>query len=245
MCTVTFIPAKDKFFITSNRDEKAQRKQAIRPKSYTDRDKTMIFPKDADAGGSWIAMETNGNAAVLLNGAFFKHISMPPYKRSRGNVFLEVIAGDMPVQKFLHIDLFNIEPFTLIVFEDNNLYECRWDGSRKYCKQLENYRPYIWSSATLYNEDVIKKREYWYLKWLNKNPDPNQQDILHFHQFAGDGDAYNDLRMNRNGTLFTVSVTGIEINDEKGIMRYLDLKDNMVYRQEMEFICDTKNQRRA
>ncbi len=236
MCTVTFIPVKDKFFITSNRDEKARRKQAIPPKRYKHGDITLIYPKDADAGGSWIAMRNDGDAAVLLNGAFIKHIPMPPYKRSRGNIFLEVIAGNMPVRKFLRIDLFNIEPFTLILFEDNNLYECRWDGNKKYCKQLENYRPHIWSSATLYDEEVVKKREYWFLKWLNKNPNPTQQDILHFHQFAGDGDKHNDLRVNRDGKLFTVSVTGIKLNAEKGTMRYLDLKDNMVYRQEIEFV---------
>jgi hypothetical protein len=96
--------------------------------------------------------------------------------------------------------------------------------------------PHIWSSATLYDEEVVKKREYWFLKWLNKNPNPIQQDILHFHQFAGDGDKHNDLRVNRDGKLFTVSVTGIELNAEKGTMRYLDLKDNMVNRQEIEFV---------
>jgi hypothetical protein len=236
MCTVTFVPVKDKFFITSNRDEKAQRKQAIPPKLYNHNGTELIYPKDANAGGSWIAIQSNGNTAVLLNGAFKKHISAPPYKDSRGNIFLEIIADDKAVRKFLHIDLFSIEPFTVIVFEENNLYECRWDGSKKYCRQLENYRPHIWSSATLYDENVVKKREYWFLKWLNKNPYPTQQDILHFHQFAGDGDTNNDLRINRDGTLFTVSVTGIEINDHKGTMRYLDLKDNMVWRQEMRFL---------
>ena len=236
MCTVTFIPAKDKYYITSNRDEKSLRRQALAPKSYIHNNRTIIYPKDAEAGGSWIAMHDNGNAAVLLNGAFVKHVSLPPYNKSRGLVFLELIATDMPLRKFLNTDFNNIEPFTLIVFNNGNLYECRWDGSKKYCTQIDAATPNIWSSATLYNETVVKKREQWFAKWLNKNPNPSQQDILHFHQFAGDGDTQNDLRMNRNSIMLTVSVTGLELTKQKGTMHYVDLKDSKVYRQQLDFI---------
>ena len=235
MCTVTFIPAKDRCYITSNRDEKAGRKQALPPVSYHHGDVSLIYPKDADAGGTWIAMRSNGNAAVLLNGAFVKHIPNPPYNKSRGVIFLEILAGITPVRKFLQIDLLNIEPFTLIIFDDTSLYECRWDGSKKYYKQLNKSSHHIWSSATLYNEAIVNKREQWFAKWLNKNPNPAMQDILHFHQFAGEGDKQNDLRMNRNNNMLTVSVTGIELNDEKATMHYIDLKDNIEYRQQIEF----------
>ena len=70
MCTVTFIPGKDRYFITSNRDEKMLRKPAIAPQPYVINGNTLVYPRDADAGGTWIAMNENGNAAVLLNGAF-------------------------------------------------------------------------------------------------------------------------------------------------------------------------------
>jgi hypothetical protein len=30
----------------------------------------ITYPKDADAGGTWIAKHENGNAVVLLNGGF-------------------------------------------------------------------------------------------------------------------------------------------------------------------------------
>ena len=236
MCTVTFIPAKDKFYLTSNRDEKLMRKQALPPTRYVHNNATLVYPKDAEAGGTWVAMHQNGNAAVLLNGAFVRHISMPPYDKSRGIIFLEIMSANMPVRKFLKTTLNNIEPFTLIVFDDNNLYECRWDGNKKHCIQLNRNRHYIWSSSTLYNEDIVKKRELWFAKWLNKNPNPTQRDILQFHQFAGDGDAQNDLRMNRDDKMLTVSVTGIELTNDKGIMQYIDLKDNNVHGHLLEFI---------
>jgi len=240
MCTVTFIPAKGGCYITSNRDEKAGRKQALPPATYCYDDIALVYPKDADAGGTWIALHNNGNAAVLLNGAFMAHVPEPPYNKSRGLIFLDVISNELPVQKFLQIDLLNIEPFTLVVFENDSLYECRWDGSRKYHKQLNKNKHHIWSSATLYNEQTVKKREQWFAEWLNKNPTPSMQDILHFHQFAGEGDTQNDLLMNRNNNMLTVSVTGIELNNKKATMHYIDLKDNLLYQQQIAFMGSLK-----
>ncbi|QEC66039.1 NRDE family protein [Panacibacter ginsenosidivorans] len=235
MCTVTFIPVKDKFFITSNRDEKILRKPALPPKAYTFGIATIIYPKDADAGGTWIAMHENGNAVVLLNGGFEKHIPAPSYKKSRGIVLLEVINAPSPLTRFHEISLSNIEPFTLVLLDDNNLYECRWDGDIKHAKELNNTKAHIWSSVTLYDKAIIQKREQWFIEWINTNPAPSMQDILHFHLFAGDGDDHNDLRMNRNNKMLTVSATGMEISNEKAIMHYLDLNNDKLYKQELRF----------
>ena len=129
MCTVTYIPVNNKYFISSNRDEKSNRGQAIPPAVYRQNDKMLIFPKDPDAGGSWIALHENGNAAVLLNGAFEKHDPLPPFRKSRGLIFLNIISQEKPVRYFQQADLLQIEPFTLVIAENNNLYECRWDGN--------------------------------------------------------------------------------------------------------------------
>src|SRR3954465_10304679 len=98
MCTVTFIPVKDKVYITSNRDEKVVRKQALQPAEYYRKGAKLLFPKDPDAGGTWIALHENGNAVVLLNGAFEKHKPNPPYLRSRGIVMLDIIAEARPTR---------------------------------------------------------------------------------------------------------------------------------------------------
>jgi uncharacterized protein with NRDE domain len=235
MCTVSFIPVNNTFFLTSNRDEKIIRKDALAPAVHCINGSNLLFPKDAAAGGSWISLHQNGNAAVLLNGAFKKHISQLPYRLSRGIIFLDIIATAKPVQTFLKINLLNIEPFTIIIIENRCLYECRWDGQEKYCVQLKNNYPRIWSSATLYDEVTVKKRERWFTNWLNENPYPTQQDILQFHQFTGEGDMHNDLRMNRGGKMLTVSVTGIELNDNHGKMHYTDLKNGNTSLQQFSF----------
>lgn len=226
MCTVSFIPVKDKFFITSNRDEKLTRKKAITPGMFIYKNQKLFFPKDADAGGSWIVMKENGDAAVLLNGAFICHTAEPPYRLSRGIILLDIISSARPSVAFTKMDLQDIEPFTLILLENNCLYEFRWDGTEKYCKQLNANRPYIWSSATLYDGFVIKKREQWFASFLNNHPTPTQQDVLNFHRFTGDGDKHNDLLMTRDGVYTTVSITSILLTQDRGCVKYMDIKND-------------------
>lgn len=224
MCTVSFIPAKDRVFITSNRDEKHWRLPAVLPAYYSFNGGMMIFPKDGDAGGTWISLCNNGNAGVLLNGAFTRHERKEHYAKSRGLIFLEIMQNLRPLHYFWRMSLTGIEPFTLIIWQQNNLCECRWDANeKKHCRNLPAYRPYIWSSSTLYDEEVRKKRELWFLKWLNRQPMPAKEEIIKFHRFAGDGDQNNDLLMNRDGKIFTVSITNLELNAECGVMSYHDM----------------------
>lgn len=234
MCTVTYIPVKDKYFISSNRDEKYSRGQAMPPAVYNSNNKTLIYPKDADAGGSWIALHENGNAAVLLNGAFEKHEPMPAYRKSRGLVFLQVIEAETPIRYFHETDLMGIEPFTLVIAEANSLYESRWDGNKKHCRQLSRHRPHIWSSATLYDVEMIRRREKWFARFLNNTPQPTQKDILDFHLFTGADNAAENLVMERGGIYSTVSITSILLTERRGSMKYLDLKNKSIYEKKIE-----------
>jgi hypothetical protein len=238
MCTVTFVPVQDKYFITSNRDEKNSRKLAIPPVVYQFESGKILSPKDGEMGGSWIASHENGNAAVLLNGAFEKHIPQPPYRLSRGKILLHVIASEIPVMRFDSLNLRRIEPFTLIIFEKGDLYECRWDGIKKYFKQLKSYRPYIWSSVTLYEEQVIKKRESWFASFLNENPHPSHHEVLHFHQFTGDGNKDHNLQMERGELYSTVSITSISLTTDRVEMKYHDLKEKKLYETNIELTTD-------
>ena len=235
MCTVTFIPAGNKIYLTSNRDEKHWRSAALSPQAYPFPSGKVLYPKDGDAGGTWIAAHENGNAIVFLNGGLVRHIPEPPYRKSRGLILLDLVEGVTSYNSFLAINLNNIEPFTAIIWDDNHLFECRWDGRRKHHKQLDASIPHIWSSVTLYDDAIIRKRKKWFDNWLKKNPQPVQEDILHFHQFTGEGDRHNDLLMDRNGQVFTVSITSMAITEYSVSMQYLDLKNNQVAVQELAF----------
>lgn len=226
MCTVTYIPAKDGAFLVSNRDEKHYRSDALVPGRYLFPSGEIVFPKDADAGGTWIALHANGNAIVFLNGGLEAHTPEPPYRKSRGMILLDLINSDHPTVEFHSIDLGSIEPFTAVVWDNSRIYECIWDGEQKHFTEKNNSQPHIWSSVTLYEQTTRSKRRQWFDQWLEKNPAPELNDILDFHQFSGDGDLYNNLLMNRDGYVFTVSITGIRLDSGKGEMVYLDVKNN-------------------
>lgn len=226
MCTVTYIPSKGGCFLTSSRDENAMRPNAIAPGSYEHNGVNLVYPKDAKANGSWIALTQTGNAAVLLNGGFEKHIPFPPYRKSRGLVFLDIIAHPQPEFCFLGMNLEKIEPFTLVLFIDGFLFEARWDGVQKHFCQLNENIHHIWSSVTLYTAAVISKRKQWFEEWIAANPVPSANSIFNFHRFAGNGDITNSILMNRDNEMLTVSITGIDLRMDTATMQHFDLKEN-------------------
>jgi len=236
MCTVTFIPVNDIVYITHNRDERKVRSIASAPAQQQVNGFTLLFPKDSKAGGTWIAVNENGNAAVLLNGGFVKHEPQPSYRRSRGLVLLDVIAADDMLATWQWINLRNIEPFTLICRNPAGLWECRWDGSKKYILPLNPGQAYIWSSVTLYDENIIAKRKMWFDDWKQSHPSPSMNDVMQFQCNAGEGDLHNDLRMNRDGLMLTVSITSMQLTSHGAVMKYLDLQKDSGYEQKLRFV---------
>ncbi len=226
MCTVTYVPSTSGYFLTSNRDEKNTRTKALLPAECNISGESFIFPKDGDAGGTWIVLKENGDALCLLNGAFENFTSKDFYKISRGKIVLDIAITDNFIQSFAEISLVNTAPFTLVVINNKQLFECRWDGEKKHCKVLDNTLSHIWSSATLYDPTQQAKRENWFKQWQKNNEVPTQKDLFHFHTNTGDGNVEDNLLMNRNDTYFTVSITGIAVSNNDCLMQYQDIIHN-------------------
>lgn len=226
MCTVTFIAAKDHYYLSSNRDEQCTRGKALVPATQvTENGNMLLYPKDPDAGGTWLLTKNNGDAAVLLNGAFDAHEKKEKYRKSRGLVLLDIAEEADMHDAFKQIELNDIEPFTVILFSDRQLFECRWDGTEKYTKALNNEDSYIWSSATLYNKQARLKRETWFKAWKETCPTPSHEDIIHFHRHTGSTDSHDGLVMNRDNQVRTVSISCITMNPSGAELFYLDLAD--------------------
>jgi len=224
MCTVSFVPSGNSYFFTSSRDEQTDRPLAVFPELYELNGYKILYPKDPMGGGSWIAVNESGNAVVLLNGAIKPHKPEPHYRKSRGLVLLDLIAQPSSVDAFETYDCTGIEPFTVILFDEKNLWCGRWDGQMKWLESLNSHRPQIWSSVTLYSPDQERKREAWFNEWLAAHPHPGTLDIIRFHQKGGAGDPANSILMNRDGQLFTNSISNIRLGPEAATFRYLDLR---------------------
>ncbi|WP_143885183.1 NRDE family protein [Chryseobacterium binzhouense] len=213
MCTVTYFPLKDKIVLTSNRDEKPNRSaQEIH------NEKGIFYPKDATKNGTWFAVTKSGNAIVLLNGAFENHQRKTEYRKSRGLIVLDLISTKNVFKSLELIDLQNIEPFTLVIFQETQLAEFRWDGTEKYFKILDSNLPYIWSSATLYDNEAQEKRNAIFKKFL-ENETINEGKIWDFHQQKTD-DLENGITIKRQNTIQTISTTQVIIADEITLKHY-------------------------
>jgi Transport and Golgi organisation 2 len=235
MCTVTYVPSTSGYFLTSNRDEKNTRAKALAPATHIINDVALIFPKDADKGGTWITLKENGDSLCLLNGAFENFTDTGNYKISRGKIVLQIAASNNLIKAFDNSNLLHTAPFTLVIVCKKRLFECRWDGIKKHCKQLDNSIAHIWSSATLYDTYQQNKRLVWFEKWQRNNPVPSQKDLFNFHKNTGDGNVEDDLIMNRNNTYFTVSITGIAVNNEACLMQYEDIIQHEHYNVTFEY----------
>ena len=234
MCTVTYLPQNGNCFIlTSNRDEDVLRDIALPTNKYSINDIQVYFPKDPKAGGTWIANGSNGFTVCLFNGAFKRHTSTGNYRKSRGLVLLDFFKYQNQYDFIEQYDFTNIEPFSLVFVkhQDNRigLCELKWDGERTHHLNHDSSLPHIWSSVTLYSEEVIKQREVLFSEWVKKNENFTKESILMFHHFGGCGNIENNLVMNRISKR-TVSICSINKRNEAEIeIVYEDVINKKVY----------------
>ncbi len=228
MCTVSFIHTGSKFIITSNRDEHISRPNATAPLEEIVNGCKLIYPKDSKAGGSWFAINENGTTAVLLNGAFEKHKKADKYAASRGIILINIISNPAPVYFFRNRDLFQIEPFTLILFEDRKLFELRWDGNRKYLNELDSLKSHIWSSSTLYSKEAVRHKENLFRKFMSTSSAIDEETVYDFHSGNGD-DHENGFILNRSNGLKTFSITQAVLDRDDIELKHHDLLSNRVY----------------
>ncbi len=224
MCTVSFVFSNGKAILTHNRDEKVARPSAIEPQKYTVNNKNIYFPKDQKAGGTWYAVAENGTVLVLLNGADEKHQLKPSYKKSRGLIVLDLISSDSPIEEWNTIDLFGIEPFTIVLFQDKKLYQLRWNEVEKSTLNLDINQSHIWSSSTLYPKEIREHRAELFQNFIVSNEVSSEQ-LFQFHRYAKNDDSENGLIINRNNEMKTLSITQTIIQENKVVLSYHDLQN--------------------
>lgn len=226
MCTVTHFPSGDEILFTTSRDLHIARPAALPPcLSHTPRGR-ILHPVDPEGGGTWCAVHESRCAVILLNGAFMAHQPNPPYRISRGRIPLLLAPSPFPTTAFRELDLTGIEPFTCIIREEQALTELRWDGHEKYVQRMDPDKSYIWSSCTLYDQEVSLLRQRWFEDWIDGAEPGEPISIRNFHMNAGAGDPCTSIRMSRPDGNATVSITSLRLGRLGCDMSYLDLKKN-------------------
>lgn len=224
MCTVTYLPLNNgDFILTSNRDETPLRK-TIPPKTYTEGEVNLTYPKDELAGGTWIGTSSKKRVVCLLNGGFKNHKRELPYKMSRGIIVKNILTSDNAKMYIKEFDFTNIEPFTLVLVDWKitlETYELVWDGITKHFTKLDQ-KPKIWSSSTLYSGNIKLLRQEWFANWLMNNKEYSQEEILAFHKDDSLGTPENSVKMKRN-FVETVSITSIQKKKDEVNIKYLNI----------------------
>jgi len=223
MCTVTYLPQPDGSYVLShNRDEAPERgaRQILRQERQQEQ---IVFPQDAGAGGTWITLGALDRVACLLNGAYTNHERKPPYRMSRGIMVLEY--HDYPdVHAFRqNFNFSGMEPFTMLVVEGGQPYQMVWDAQSLAFEELQAKKSYIWSSATLYDQEMRAERVRWFREWLDRETNPGLSAARFFHRYAGNGDPRTDVVMNRDNIVRTVSITHIVRDSTQIELQYEDL----------------------
>ena len=226
MCTVTYTPQKEGYILTSNRDESALRS----PKNITQLTRSgqeLLFPRDKGAGGSWIITSSKDRLVCLLNGAIERHERQLPYRISRGIMVMNFFDYPHATHFFEEYNFKDIEPFTMIIYDKEQLFDFRWDGLQTHLLELDTSEPHIWSSATLYDKETQQKRKIWFAEWLKDRTDFSREAILSLHKTGGEGNPSIDFMMNRyNYLVQTVSITQVISTKTTSQMRYHDLITN-------------------
>ena len=223
MCTVTYVPSEQGFFLSSNRDESPTRADNPLIKESIGSHRVM-YPRDTK-GGSWLFASDRREVICVLNGAHLKHRHQPPYRESRGMIARSYFDYEHPRQFLKSVDLLGIEPFTMILAGPTWLYVLRWDEKDKHIDVLDPKESYIWSSSTLYTPEMVSRREGWFNQYREDHTDLTLNDIKYIHRHGSVGDPTQDYVMNRGNIVCTVSISHVIVGEEKVTFEFENLLD--------------------
>ncbi|WP_251330378.1 NRDE family protein [Haloplanus pelagicus] len=129
MCTLTFawqVFPDAPVLVAANRDERRDR--ASEPPTRTGADPTVIAPRDAEAGGTWIGH----NDAGLFVGITNRWLADPVAERSRGLLVTDALRESdarSAARLVEHsVDTHGYDGFNLVVADRTAAYLFEWDG---------------------------------------------------------------------------------------------------------------------
>ncbi|MFN4233277.1 MAG: NRDE family protein [Bacteroidia bacterium] len=209
MCTLLFNKFKNSIVFTSNRDDNILR-NATEFEKINHQNYQIFYPKDKLKGGTWLAFDSRGNVAILLNGCDEKHIKMPYHTSSRGYIAIDFLKMNVSVSEFAHQYCFkSFEPFTLVVLKNGQLQELKWNDKENVITVFENIpENKIWSSVTLYDKENREKRAAIFADFI-KNVEINTTALFELLSTKKD-DLENGFYINRS-CLQTLTTSQIEL----------------------------------
>lgn len=228
MCTLTYLCNSQGYELLFNRDEQRSRSLAYPPK--LDTNLGAIYPIDAQANGTWLAVSQSGLSLAILNyyqadkallGASNSGLKQPHFI-SRGQLILGLLRDPQScIRALLRYDLSQYRPFVLVHFpadlsaRKGQVSVFSWDGFA-----LKNQAPELpITSSSVDIEQVVCAREQAFNRIVDKQ-EPQLNHLKRFH-FSRQNLGHQSVNMSRPDAC-TVSISHISVNRENVGFRYFD-----------------------
>jgi len=102
--------------------------------------------------------------------------------KSSSLLLLDIISSDFPLSFFTEYDLKYFEPFSLILYIGDKLYDMTWDNRETTIIDLEMSEEHIWSSMPVYYRQYSAEKKDEFKSFLVKSPKPYASAIRTFHK---------------------------------------------------------------
>jgi hypothetical protein len=239
MCTVSFLPKRQGFYLAMNRDENRDRLAGLPPTVVELKGHRAVFPSEP-TGGTWISANDSGICLALINWHRIQHKSKND-SVTRGSVVRE-LAGKSTADEIAtavkKLPLRKLRPFRLIAIvpEEKRVIEWRWNLQRLEVRNHEWQRQHWFSSGfDEYRAESVRAKVC--ASFVAGGDDPGKGATSRRRRRTGvtAADSLNSLRqlhrshapkrgpfsicMHRSDAS-TVSYTEIAVSKRRAIMRY-------------------------
>jgi len=240
MCTVSFLPNSQGFYLAMNRDEKRDRFTGLAPSVIELAGHRAVFPREP-TGGTWISTNDAGVCLALIN---WHRIEGEPENDtlSRGLVVRELAGrstADEIAAAVKKLPLRTLRPFRLIAIVPGkrHVIECRWNLQRLAIRNHEWKRQH-WFSSGFDERRAELERGKICASFVAEGPDPGKSSKSGQLKLAGVTAAGYSLKWLRllhrshapkrgafsicmhRSDASTVSYTEVTVSGRRATMRY-------------------------
>jgi len=162
MCTLAWGHSENRLWACFNRDEQRSRPRAEFPAIHQISGRPVIYARDPQGGGTWLAASPAGFAVALLNHYPASVQPHHPATRSRGRLVLDLAGAEHAASALARLDredLLAHAPFCLFLLAVDGVQARDWDGRR-----LEPLRWEVpfWTTSSYRPDEVTQWRGGWW-----------------------------------------------------------------------------------
>lgn len=227
MCTLTWLFNNDSesYTLFFNRDELRTRKRALPPSlQQTHSGVNFLAPIDADAGGTWLAVNQYGLTICLLNNYMAKDPDGHTFK-SRGEIVLALIdchSIKAVEEKLLAMNLSCYRGFQVVIFQ-HEVKQFSWDNIN-----LTQLIPKIPVTSSSYDSEAVCRHRQQYFHSLDARNSLDSLSEFHRSHINADmtlidvkSEFIDSVCMHREFSK-TVSQCSVQVNAQQVSIAYSD-----------------------